>query len=158
MSNSIIIAIILQLIGCVIILAEVIIPSAGILALLSIGCFGYSLYLVFSFSTTVGTIFVAVDTILIPVMIKVAFKFLANSPATLKKELSSKDGFTSQSSEYIEYLGKEGVVTSDLRPAGTALIDGKKIDVVSRGEYIEKSTEIVVIEVTGNQILVGKKS
>ena len=42
-------------------------------------------------------------------------------------------------------------------PAGKAIINGKRVDVVTRGEYLEKNTAIIVIEVTGNQIIVRKK-
>jgi membrane-bound serine protease (ClpP class) len=38
-----------------------------------------------------------------------------------------------------------------------AIIDGKRVDVVTRGEYIEKDSAIMVIAVTGNQIIVRKK-
>ena len=39
-------------------------------------------------------------------------------------------------------------------PGGTAIIDNKRLDVVSRGEYIEKDRNLIVVEVTGNQIIV----
>ena len=39
-------------------------------------------------------------------------------------------------------------------PGGTAIIDNKRLDVVSRGEYIDKDRNLIVVEVTGNQIIV----
>jgi membrane-bound ClpP family serine protease len=80
---------------------------------------------------------------------------LARSPAALKKSLSSADGVTSQAADLEGYLGKEGVAVTNLRPSGIALIDGRRLDVVSRGEYIEKNAPIIVSAVTGNQIIVG---
>ncbi len=53
-----------------------------------------------------------------------------------------------------ELLGKEGVAHSTLRPAGTAIIDDKRVDVVTRGEMLEAGTKIRVIEVEGNRIVV----
>lgn len=53
-----------------------------------------------------------------------------------------------------ELLGKEGVAHSMLRPAGTALIDGRRVDVVSRGEMIDPESRIEVIEVEGNRVVV----
>jgi len=50
--------------------------------------------------------------------------------------------------------GKEGVAHSTLRPAGTALIDGVRVDVVTRGEMIEAKTRIRVIAVEGNRVVV----
>jgi membrane-bound serine protease (ClpP class) len=51
-------------------------------------------------------------------------------------------------------MGREGKSVTDLRPGGTAIIDDKRLDVVSRGEYIEKGSNLIVVEVTGNQIIV----
>jgi membrane-bound ClpP family serine protease len=45
-----------------------------------------------------------------------------------------------------------------LHPSGIALIGGKRVDVVSGGEYIGKLTPITVTTVTGNQIVVKKKT
>ena len=55
-------------------------------------------------------------------------------------------------------VGKDGITVTNLRPSGKALIAGEKLDVVSRGEYIEKNSEISVHAVSGNQIVVVKKS
>jgi membrane-bound serine protease (ClpP class) len=51
----------------------------------------------------------------------------------------------------------EGRAVTDLRPSGVAIIDQQRIDVVTRGEYLEKQTEIVVAAVRGNQIVVKQK-
>ncbi len=51
-------------------------------------------------------------------------------------------------------MGKEGVAHSTLRPAGTALIDGARVDVVTRGEMIAAQTHIKVIAVEGNRVVV----
>jgi membrane-bound ClpP family serine protease len=34
------------------------------------------------------------------------------------------------------------------------MIEGKRVDVVSRGEYIEKGSNLVVLAATGNRIVV----
>jgi membrane-bound serine protease (ClpP class) len=51
-------------------------------------------------------------------------------------------------------LGKEGLAHTTLRPAGTALIDGVRVDVVTRGELIDARTRIKVIAVEGNRVVV----
>jgi len=153
--SSLTVAILLQLAGVVVIIAEIIIPSGGLISVIAIILFGYSLFLVFhNISIATGIVFVIADAITIPVLILVGLKLLARSPAMLKRELSRAAGFTSQSAILADYLGKEGTATSDLRPAGRAEIAGKRVDVVSRGEYIDKGSAIVVTAVTGNQIIV----
>ncbi len=58
---------------------------------------------------------------------------------------------TAQSTDLV---GKRGQATTPLRPAGIAEIDGKRIDVVSVGELIERGTSIEVVRVDGNRVVV----
>jgi membrane-bound serine protease (ClpP class) len=53
-------------------------------------------------------------------------------------------------------VGQEGVTVTDLHPTGTVLIEGKRIDVVTQGSYIEKDVQVKVTQVTGNQVVVDK--
>lgn len=50
--------------------------------------------------------------------------------------------------------GKTGKAVSDLRPGGIALIDGKRIDVVSEGGMIDKDGPVRVIKVEGSKVVV----
>lgn len=152
------IPILLQLVGVAVIIAEIILPSAGLLSLLALSVFGYSLYLVFQeISPIAGIVFVSADLILIPTLVIVGIKMLVRSPVTLRTELSSKHGVTSQAPELEGYLGQIGQALTDLRPAGMAKIADKRVDVVTRGEYIEKDSDLVVLAVTANQIVVRKR-
>jgi membrane-bound serine protease (ClpP class) len=45
--------------------------------------------------------------------------------------------------------GSRGVALTDLRPAGAAEIEGKRVDVVTEGDWLERGTEIEVIQDTG---------
>lgn len=53
-----------------------------------------------------------------------------------------------------ELVGKTGTAFTQLRPAGTALIDGKRVDVVTEGQLIEKGTPVRVVGVEGLRIIV----
>ena len=53
-----------------------------------------------------------------------------------------------------ELLDQTGVAYTHLRPSGTALIDGKRIDVISEGNLIERGTSIKVIKVEGSRVIV----
>ena len=108
-------------------------------------------------SITAGFILVAADALLIPWLVIVCLKLLAKSPVTLKKELSKINGVTSQSPELETFLGKHGVAITDLRPSGIARINGQRVDVVTRGEYLEKGAKLTVSSVKGNQIIVTLK-
>lgn len=157
MSSQLIVPILLQLTAVAVLIAEIIIPTGGILGLITAGLFGYSLYLVFAeISTTAGMIFVAADVVLVPVVLFAGIKLLVKSPATLKTALSKADGYSSQPEELSGLVGLSGEALTDLRPAGIGLINGKRVDVVSRGEYISKKSEFIVHTVEGNRVVVKK--
>ena len=51
-------------------------------------------------------------------------------------------------------VGQKGTALEVLRPAGKADFDGTIVDVVSVGDYIEKSTAVEVVEIEGNRVVV----
>lgn len=51
-------------------------------------------------------------------------------------------------------VNQTGVVHSSLRPCGTAIIGGKRLDVVTEGSFIELGTPVKVITVEGLRIVV----
>lgn len=55
-----------------------------------------------------------------------------------------------------DLIGKSGESSSDLRPGGFATIDGKRIDVITQGEMIQRGEKIKVIAIDGNRIVVSK--
>jgi membrane-bound serine protease (ClpP class) len=56
-----------------------------------------------------------------------------------------------------QLLGKEGAALTALRPAGTAVIEGRKVDVVSEGEFISPGDPVIVVRDEGLRVLVRKK-
>jgi len=155
MPDSLYIPIVLQLVGVVVILAEIILPSGGILSVLAAGLIGYSLYSVFAnASAGAGLVFIIVDLVTLPILVFVGIKLMAKSPATLRTMLSRQNGVNSQSADENRYLGAAGRALTDLRPSGMALINEERVDVVTRGEYLEKGSDVIVIAVRGNQIIV----
>lgn len=158
MTTDLILPIILQFVGIAVIIAEFILPSGGALTIAALGAFGYSVYHVFRhISPEVGVFFIIGDIILIPILIVIGMKILARTPVALATQLSSSSGVSSQDESHKQLLGKTGEVLSDLRPAGRAMIEGKKYDVVSGGDYIESGSKIVVSQVNGNRIVVLKE-
>jgi membrane-bound serine protease (ClpP class) len=48
-----------------------------------------------------------------------------------------------------DLIGKRAVALTDLRPAGVALIDGEKLDVVTDGEYIASGAPVEIVRAEG---------
>lgn len=72
----------------------------------------------------------------------------------LDTDLSAETGFTSEPLVEHELVGKVGIAMSTLRPAGVADIDGKRIDVVSDGAFIDPGEPVRVDRVDGNRVVV----
>jgi membrane-bound serine protease (ClpP class) len=51
-------------------------------------------------------------------------------------------------------LHQSGTAFTQLRPSGTALINGQRVDVVSEGALIEKGTPIKVVAIEGMRVVV----
>jgi membrane-bound serine protease (ClpP class) len=58
------------------------------------------------------------------------------------------------SADYTSLLGKSGAAASYLRPAGVALIEGQRVDVLTQGEFIPEGTPVRVTRVEGARIFV----
>ena len=71
----------------------------------------------------------------------------------LEKGIKATSGYTSNKS-FKHLVGLNGEALTDLRPAGTAIFEGKRYDVVSQGDYIVKDSKIAVIETEGSKIVV----
>jgi len=55
---------------------------------------------------------------------------------------------------YDDLLGCEGITDTFLRPSGNIIINGKKYDAITEGEFINKGVKIKVILVEGNKIVI----
>src|SRR5262245_42318613 len=53
-----------------------------------------------------------------------------------------------------ELLNQTGSALTTLRPSGTAIINGRRIDVVTEGSLIERGTPIKVVAVEGMRVVV----
>lgn len=145
----------LQVIGILVIIAEIFIPSLGLLTAIALSLFFYSLYIVYTtISTTAGIALAGLDVVLVPVLLILGIKILAKSPLALNRELSKQNGVVSQKEVYEAYINMKGRAVTDLRPAGMAEINSQRVDVVTDGEYIDADTPIVVTDVSGNRIIV----
>jgi membrane-bound serine protease (ClpP class) len=68
--------------------------------------------------------------------------------------LDARAGYASAPEGDLKWVGKRGTAGTPLRPAGIALFEGERVDVVSQGEYIAADAPIEVVRVDGNRIVV----
>lgn len=74
----------------------------------------------------------------------------------LNAVLSGSGSTTPEAGLDIPSPGSEGTALTALRPAGFASIDGRRINVVARGEFINAGERVMIAEVFGNRIVVDK--
>ena len=147
-------AILLLGIGLALVVAEVLFPSFGVLSVLATVAIASAL--VVAFREGVGTEFLIATGLLVPIVIMLGLRAFPKSPMGKHMVLDglSFDSRASSDERDLNLVGMQGVVEATLRPAGIARIDGRRVDVVSRGDRIEPGSIIVVTEVEGNRVVV----
>jgi len=146
----------LVILGFLLILAEVfLIPGFNIFGVL--GAIAVVAGVVTAYSSL--SIYYAHLVLLISIITALLLvRFIIRSRAlnrmVLETTQSREAGVAVQQAELQQLVGKIGVTYTKLRPAGHAIFDDQKYDVVSEGGFIENNTRIVVAEVTGNRIVV----
>ena len=71
----------------------------------------------------------------------------------LEEKQTNSDGYTSNIDKS-KFLGAIGVCSTDLRPAGTIIVEGEPLDVVTEGNFVKHGDIVKVINVDGSRILV----
>ncbi|BDD10739.1 hypothetical protein FUAX_31710 [Fulvitalea axinellae] len=82
-----------------------------------------------------------------------AKKIASFSKLSLEDTQDRKQGYTANFKNK-SMVGVKGKVYSRLRPSGKIMIDGELYDAYSRGEFIDKNDEVVVIGESGNSLQV----
>ncbi len=156
-------AAVLFIIGVGLLIAEIFIPSFGIAGVLGILGIALGLFLALAGDFDKVTpdrlretlLSLAVALIGFFVIAGIIFRFAPGWPLVRKLVNQDTSGdITSMVEAQKLLLGKEGVATTVLRPAGSAIIDGRKIDVVTEGEFISAGAPVRIIGINGNRTVV----
>lgn len=78
---------------------------------------------------------------------------LSRSKLILNDAITEKAGYADFDA-LEDWVGKQGVAISPLRPAGVADIEGKRLDVVTRGEFLAEGESVRIAAVQGRQVIV----
>ncbi|MBQ4429821.1 MAG: hypothetical protein II871_08660 [Clostridia bacterium] len=153
--------VILLLVGIALIVVEMVIPGFGIAGLSGSAAVVAGLIVSSkSFGAAMFTLAIVVLLLCIAALIvfKVVFgKGRKNSKLVLNDSITS--GSTDISAlDAKEMIGKEGTTLTALRPSGIAMINGRRLDVLAEGEYIEKGEPVKVSAIQGLRISVVKNT
>jgi membrane-bound serine protease (ClpP class) len=140
----------------VLIYIELFVPG-GIFGVMGICAFAASIILAFVRYDEMGFVIalgeIAAAVILLMVGLKRFPRSYVGKRIILGRSLDKKLGYIGTDS-FEELLGREGVSLTSLRPSGVALVDKRRLDVVSDGGFIEKGKRLKVVRVEGNRVVV----
>jgi membrane-bound ClpP family serine protease len=153
-------AALLLLLGMVLVLMEVFVPTAGMLGFLSIAAILSGIGLAFyNGGLTVGFGFLIGTAVVLPIVLGLAFRWFPETPIgrRLLPSLPTSEEVLPDNEErrvLRGLLGKVGHAKSPMLPSGTILVEGRVINAVSEGQAIEAGANVRVIEVRGSRVVV----
>ena len=147
-----------------ILLEILVIPGFGIIGLGGFGLMMYGLYLLLLPDIPVGDEIIgqAMDGFFIGLLGSIIGLFLLARLMTKTKfweqltapDVQKKTDGYSNSFGWESLENKEGVADTDLHPSGWVRIEDSRIFVVSEGEFINKGSNVTVLTVDGNRVVV----
>jgi membrane-bound serine protease (ClpP class) len=167
MDSTLALAIALLLGGLFVLVLEMFIPSAGILFVIGSGLIIASVVAAFGSSAGAGWIFTGVVLVMAAVLPWALIEAWRRSPLGQKmvltppsarpeddEEEERADGV--DASDLSVLRGEIGTALTPMRPAGAAMIAGRRVITVAQGVMIDKGEYVRVVDVQGNRVVVTR--
>lgn len=144
--------------GLILLIAEVFIPSGGLIGFLALSCLGLSLWQAFRQSTDLGLKFLAADFLLLPVFLSLAVYLWPKTPLAKRVFLQPpqpEEIEVAHASQRLDRLvGQFGRALTPLRPSGVVEFDGRRLDGLSEDGLIPAGALILAVRVRAGQLVV----
>jgi membrane-bound ClpP family serine protease len=152
-------AVFLYFIAAALIVAEVILPSAGLITVASILCLAGGITIFFTQGGAgMGWLGVLIAVVMFPAVFVASYKILPNTRLGRRMTLTPPEkqdgGGIPDADRLARLLGAKAVVVTPLRPVGMCDFSGEKIECVAESGYVEKGKTVQVISVAGTQLTV----
>lgn len=138
--------------------AEIFIPSGGLISICALGCLIGGLMIFFQNSSTAGWVGIAVAIVMIPSVLIAAYRIFPRTKfgksVILAPPKRQAGDAIPDTDELKELLGAVGEVVSPLRPVGMCNFSGQRVECVAESGYVDKSKRVEVIRVQGTQLTV----
>lgn len=150
-------------VGLVLLIAEVFIPSGGLIGLLALGFLGVSLWQAFAASTSLGLKFLVAEGLLLPLTLMLAVYLWPRTPMAKWIFLKPPDPEDVEPEELrqhpLEHLvGQFGRALTPLRPSGLVDFDGRKFDGMSEEGLIPTGALVRAVQIRGGRLIVRRAS
>ena len=140
------------------IIAEVFVPSGGLISVCAFACLIGGIAIFFNHGTAFGWIGLAIAAVMIPSVLAIAYKIFPSTKfgksVTLTPPQRQKGDAIPDTSELKELLGAEGLVLTPLRPVGMCDFSGQRVECVAESGYVDKGKKVKIIHVEGTQLTV----
>jgi len=140
------------------IIAEVFVPSGGLISVCALACLIGGMVIFFQNSPTAGWLGVAIAVVMIPSVLIVAYKIFPKTrfgkSVTLTPPLRQRGDAIADTAELKELLGAVGLVLTPLRPVGMCDFSGQRLECVAESGYVDKGKKVKVIHVESTQVTV----
>ncbi len=156
----------LMMIGMLLLAAEVLVPSGGVLGLVAGGCAIAGIVLFWRVDTMWGLSSTLAVMVLGPAVVAFGLKVWPNTYFGRKLILGgeiSTDDVERRQAELAErqqarraLIGAPGEAVTDLRPVGMVMIEGERVEALAEGGVIEAGAKVRVTAVLDNQIKVRR--
>jgi len=154
----IIFAVFLYFLCAALIVAEVFVPSGGLISVCALACLAGGIAIFFHYSTVAGWIGVGVAAVMIPAVLVVAYRIFPKTrfgkSVTLAPPQRPQGDAIPDTPELKELLGAVGVVLTPLRPVGMCDFSGLRVECVAESGYVDKTRKVKVIKVESTQLTV----
>lgn len=144
--------------GVVLMAVELIVPGFGLFGVAGIVCLSWGCYYLLGGGMTALSVIVGFY-LLLAAGIAVLCLYLPReskwNPFVLWDKQSNSKGYTG-GSDLSAFVGLQGVALTALRPAGTVLVEGRRLDVSSLGDYIPKNAQVRIVKTEGSKIFVDR--
>jgi len=151
-------AIFLYLVCAILIIAEIFIPSGGIISICALAALIGGVTIFFGKGYTTGYIGILVAVVLIPIVVIISYKIFPKTrfgkSVILSPPKRTPGDAIGDTEQLQQLLGQTAKVLTPLRPVGTCLINDKRLECVAENGFIEKDQNVRVIKVEATQITV----
>lgn len=140
----------LQILAALLLVAEIFLPSAGILTALMAAATLGSLWMAFDISTNTGLVVLAIDLLILPILGWKAFTLVPTSPIALRETLTGS--VLDQGGDTL--LGAEGTTETELRPVGRIRIGDQVIEAQLVRGFLERGKSVRVVRIDSGHLFV----
>ena len=64
---------------------------------------------------------------------------------------------TTQAEGLAQWIGQTGTAITPLRPSGTILVAGKRVDAITGGDFVEQGTSVRIVRTEGSSVIVHRQ-